>query len=263
MASNWALITGASSGIGLEMARIHAARGGNLVLVARRNDVLAQIKTELMARHPQLQVHCIVQDLGEPDAAMTVWEKTKAMGIRIDLLVNNAGFGDFGYFHRLDAARMTSMINLNILALTQLCRLYLPEMVEHKSGGILNVASTAAFQPGPGMSVYFASKAYVLSFSEGLYEEVKDFGVRISALCPGPTGTQFFDAANMSGTRLTRLMPLPSAKEVAELGYNSVQKGKAVCIHGFANSFLVFLLRFTPRSMVRQLSKKIIGVNAH
>ncbi|MBU3676384.1 MAG: SDR family oxidoreductase [Chitinophagaceae bacterium] len=263
MASNWALITGASSGIGLEMARIHAARGGNLVLVARRSDALEQIKTELSGTYPKIQVNCIVQDLAQADAALMVWEKTKALGIRIDLLVNNAGFGDFGYFHRLDAKRMSSMIHLNILALTELCRYYLPDMVERKSGGILNVASTAAFQPGPGMSVYFATKAYVLSFSEGLYEEVKDFGVRISALCPGPTGTQFFDAANMSGTRLTRLMPMPSAKAVAELGYNSLMSGKAVSIHGMSNRFLVFLLRFTPRSIVRRLSKKIIGVDIH
>lgn len=259
MAKSWALITGATSGIGLALARIHAAKGGHLFLVARREAELLRLQTELKTQYG-VEVNYLVQDLGVPDAALKVWEKTKSMGIRIDLLINNAGFGDFGYFHQADQPRIQSMVNLNVMALTQLCRLYLPDMIEHKSGGVLNIASTAAFQPGPGMSVYFATKSYVLSFTEALHEEVNEFGIRVSALCPGPTSTQFFDAANMSGTRLTRLMPMPGAEEVAQLGYDALTRGKAVQIYGAMNQFLVFLLRFTPRKWVRKLSKKIIGI---
>ena len=192
MAKSWALITGATSGIGLALARIHAAKGGHLFLVARREAELLRLQTELKTQYG-VEVNYLVQDLGVPDAALKVWEKTKSMGIR-------------------------------------------------------------------GMSVYFATKSYVLSFTEALHEEVNEFGIRVSALCPGPTSTQFFDAANMSGTRLTRLMPMPGAEEVAQLGYDALTRGKAVQIYGAMNQFLVFLLRFTPRKWVRKLSKKIIGI---
>lgn len=259
MATSWALITGATSGIGLELVHCHGRAKGNLFLVARRGDVLDTLKQELSTKYG-IVVHTMVSDLSEPDAAIMIWEKTQSMGLHIDLLINNAGFGDYGFFHEMKADRIQQMIQLNIAALTQLCRLYLPNMIEKRSGGILNVASTAAFQPGPGMSVYFATKAYVLNFSEGLYEEVKSYGIRISALCPGPTSTQFFASANMEGSRLTRIMPMPSAAEVAQLGYHSILAGKAVSIYGFMNRTMVFLLRFIPRAWVRKISGKIIGI---
>lgn len=257
MGNNWALITGATSGIGLELAHCHARNKGNLILVARRGDLLETLKQEISKQYG-VEVHTIVHDLSEANAANRIWEKTSSMGVHVDLLINNAGFGDYGLFHTVSPERIEQMIQLNIMALTQLCRLYLPNMIEQGKGGILNVASTAAFQPGPGMSVYFATKAYVLSFSEGLYEEVNKHGIRVSALCPGPTNTAFFDVANMKDSRLTKLMPMPSAKQVAELGYQSVSNGKAVAIYGTMNRFMVFLLRFVPRSWVRKLTGKLI-----
>lgn len=260
MGNNWALITGASSGIGLELAHYHARNKGNLILVARRGDVLETLKQEISKRYG-VEVHTIVHDLSEANAATRIWEKTSSMGVQVDLLINNAGFGDYGLFHTLSAERIEQMIQLNIMTLTQLCRLYLPNMIEQGKGGILNVASTAAFQPGPGMSVYFATKAYVLSFSEGLYEEVKNKGIRVSALCPGPTSTEFFNTANMEGSRLTKLMPMPTASKVAELGYESVTKGKAVAIYGAMNKIMVFSLRFVPRSWVRALTGKLIDAH--
>lgn len=260
MEKKWALITGATSGIGLELAHCHARAKGNLILVARRGDILETLKQSMSVQYG-VEVHTIVQDLAEANAAQRVWEKTSSLGLPVDLLINNAGFGDYGLFHTVSAERVEQMIQLNIMALTQLCRLYLPKMIEKGSGGILNVASTAAFQPGPGMSVYFATKAYVLSFSEGLYEEVKKYGIRVSALCPGPTSTEFFNTANMEGSRLTKLMPMPTASKVAELGYESVTKGKAVAIYGVMNRIMIFSLRFVPRSWARQLTGKLIDAN--
>lgn len=259
MAASLALITGATSGIGLELAHCHARAKGDLFLVARRGDVLETLKHELVSRYG-VTVHTMVQDLSETDAALDIWEKTQSDGLHVDILINNAGFGDYGFFHETDPSRIQQMMQLNITSLTQLCRLYLPNMIAKRSGGILNIASTAAFQPGPGMSVYFATKSYVLNFSEGLYEEVKQYGVLISALCPGPTSTQFFASANMEGTRLTRLMPMPSAAEVAQLGYDSLLKGKPVAIYGAMNRMMVFLLRFVPRAWVRKISSKLVGV---
>ena len=260
MKKNWALITGATSGIGLELAHCHAQAKGNLILVARRGDILETLKQTISTQYG-VEVHTIVQDLTEANAAHRVWEITTSLGLHVDLLINNSGFGDFGLFHTVSAERVEQMIQLNVMALTQLCRLYLPKMIEKGSGGILNVASTAAFQPGPGMSVYFATKAYVLSFSEGLYEEVKKHGIRISALCPGPTSTAFFSSANMEGSRLSTLMPMPSAKEVAQYGYQSLTNNKAVAIYGVMNRIMVFSLRFVPRSWARKLTGKLIGAN--
>jgi short-subunit dehydrogenase len=260
MATSFALITGATSGIGLALAHCHARAKGDLFLVARRGDALETLKQELIARYG-VTVHTMVQDLSETDAALAIWEKTQTENLHIDLLINNAGFGDYGFFHETNPARIQQMIQLNITSLTQLCRLYLPNMIAKRTGGILNIASTAAFQPGPGMSVYFATKSFVLNFSEGLYEEVKAYGVRISALCPGPTSTQFFASANMEGSRLTRLMPMPTAEEVAAMGYTSVLKGKAVSVYGGMNRFMVFLLRFVPRSWARRITSKIIGLH--
>ena len=260
MANTWALITGATSGIGLELAHCHAQTKGNLILVARRGDVLDTLKQSIVSQYG-VEVYTIVQDLSEADAAEQIWNKTTSMGLHVDLLINNAGFGDFGLFHSMPADRLQQMIQLNIVALTQLCRLYLPKMIDKRAGGILNVASTAAFQPGPGMTVYFATKAYVLSFSEGLYEEVKKHGIKVSALCPGPTSTAFFSSANMDGSRLTTLMPMPSAKEVAQYGYRSLTNNKAVAIYGVMNRIMTFSLRFVPRSWARQLTGKLIDAN--
>src|SRR5450759_4294399 len=185
-----ALITGSSSGIGLELARIHAENGGNLVLVARSKNKLDELKEELENKY-NVQVYTIGKDLSLPDSARDVYAELGQQNISVDYLINNAGFGDFGFFAESDWNKQEKMINLNITALAHLTRLFLPDMIKRGDGKILNLASTASFQPGPAMSVYFATKAFVLSFSEAVNNEVRDKGVTVTALCPGSTESGF------------------------------------------------------------------------
>lgn len=250
-----ALITGASSGLGTEFARIHASKGGNLVLVARSKDKMEALKAELQNEY-NVSVYVIAKDLSEQSAPKAIFDELTDKNIRIDYLINNAGFGDFGDFVESDWEKQLQMINLNITALTYLTRLFLPGMVVNKYGRILNVASTAAFQPGPTMSVYFATKAFVLSFSEAIANELDGTGVRVTALCPGATETGFKDAASLDSSNLFKGNGIASAKEVAEFGYKSMKSGKTVVVHGFMNSLMAQSVRFAPRKMVVAIARQ-------
>ena len=251
-----ALITGASNGIGLELAKVHASKGGDLVLVARNVAKLNELKAELEKQY-KVKVYTIGKDLSAPNAALEVYNETKQQNIQIDYLINNAGFGDFGMFVDLDWNKQLQMINLNITTLTHFTHLYLQDMVKRKSGKIMNVASTAAFQSGPTMAVYFATKAYVLSFSEAIDNEVSDKGITVTALCPGATESGFQAAAAMEESALVKGKKLPTSQEVAIYGYGAMLKGKTVAIHGFMNALMANSVRFAPRAIVVKLTRKL------
>jgi short-subunit dehydrogenase len=255
-----ALITGASNGIGLELAKIHASKGDNLVLVARNISKLNQIKTELESQY-KISVHIIGKDLSLPNAPQEVYDELKHKNIVIDYLINNAGFGDYGFFYETKWEKELQMINLNITALTHFTKLFLQDMIKHKSGKIMNVASTAAFQSGPTMAIYYASKAYVLSFSEAIDNEVSDKGVTVTTLCPGPTETGFLEAAALQDSKLFKGKKIAGAKEVAEYGHKAMMQGKTVAIQGFMNRVMANAVRFIPRALavkvVRGIQAKI------
>ena len=253
---NTALITGASNGIGLELAKVHASNGGDLVLLARNKSKLDELKTELEKQF-KISVYTIGKDLSVSNAAQEVYDETTKQNIQIDYLINNAGFGDFGMFVETDWNKELQMINLNITTLTQFTKLYLQDMVKRKSGKIMNVASTAAFQSGPTMAVYYATKAYVLSFSEAVDNEVSEKGVTVTTLCPGATESGFQAAAAMEESNLVKGKKLPTSKEVAEYGYASMMKGKTVAIHGLMNYIMANSVRFTPRALVVKMTRKI------
>ena len=249
-----ALITGASFGIGLELARIFAREDHNLVLVARSADRLRQLASELERAHSTRSL-ILATDLTEPGAAAYVLDQTTRANIAVDILVNNAGFGQYGLFAESDLDVCLRQIQLNVTTLTHLTRLYLPEMIERKSGRILNVASTAAFQPGPLMAVYFATKAYVLHFSEALANEVKGTGVAVTCLCPGATATEFHKRANATGMRLLSMGKM-DARTVAEDGYRALMAGKPLVISGLKNWLTAHAVRFGPRRMVTAIARK-------
>ena len=251
-----ALITGASNGIGLELAKVHASKGGDLVLVARNKAKLDELKSTLENEY-KVKVYTIGKDLSATNAANEVYNETIHQNIQIDYLINNAGFGEFGLFTDTDWNKELQMINLNITTLTAFTKLYLQDMVKRRSGKIMNVASTAAFQSGPTMAVYFATKAYVLSFSEAVNNEVSDKGVTITTLCPGATESGFQATAAMEESRLVKGRKLPSSEEVAQYGYAAMMKGKTVAIHGLMNWILANSVRFTPRSIVVKITRKI------
>lgn len=258
--SKTALITGASSGLGTEFARIHASKGDNLVLVARGKDKMDALKAELEKQYG-ISVYVIAKDLSEENAAKTVFDELQKQNINVDYLINNAGFGDFGFFAECDWEKQLQMINLNVVVLTHLTRLFLPEMIKNKFGKILNVASTASFQPGPTMSVYFASKAFVLSFSEAIANEVKGTGVTVTALCPGATATGFKAAASLDKSNLFKGNGIASSRAVAEFGYKAMMKAKAVVIHGFVNNIMAQSIRFAPRKVVTAIARMKLKAN--
>jgi len=251
-----ALITGASSGIGLELAKIHASKGDNLVLVARSKNKLDESKLELEKVH-DISVYNIEKDLSLPNSAHEVYAEINNQNIQIDYLINNAGFGVFGMFYQTDWNKELDMINLNITTLTQFCKLYLKDMVQRGNGKIMNIASTAAFQPGPTMAIYYATKAFVLHFSEAINNEVKDKGITITAHCPGATESGFFAVAAMEESNLVKGKKLPGSKEVAEDAYKAMMQGKAVAIHGLKNYLLANSVRFSPRALVVKVTRKI------
>lgn len=253
--NNVALITGASSGLGREFARIHAARKGDLVLVARREDRLLQLKAELEQAHG-VQVLVIARDLAVPGAARAVFKELSDKKVDVDILINNAGFGGHGFFHERDWEQDKAMINLNVLALTALTRMFLPAMVERNRGFVLNVASTAAFIPGPLQAVYYASKAYVLSFSQAIANELSDTNVVVSTLCPNFTQTEFIEAGNLAKTRAVKLLFIPSAQTVADYGYRAMLRGKTLAVFGIFNKLAFhLLLRLMPRKLVTAISR--------
>ncbi|HTK58200.1 MAG TPA: SDR family oxidoreductase [Sphingomicrobium sp.] len=245
MAKSVAVITGASAGLGVDFARQLSAQGKQLVLVARRRDRLDALAAELAS------ARAVEMDLSEAGAADRLIADVTAHGEQVDLLVNNAGFGLTGRFAELDGPRQRQMIDLNCGALVELAHAVLPAMIERKQGRILNVASTAAFQPGPGMAVYFATKAFVLSFSEALHEEVKRHGVTVSALCPGPTATEFGEVAGFGPSNLLDKVAADSAS-VVRAGLAGLDNGKAVIIPGLMNKSTAQAHRFFPRSWVRK-----------
>jgi short-subunit dehydrogenase len=250
-----ALITGASGGIGLEFARIHASKGDNVVLVARNKQKLDELKVSF-EREFNINAYPIEKDLSIPGAANEVFNEMLQQNIKVDYLINNAGFGDFGMFAETDWSKQEKMINLNIIALTHLTRLFLPGMISRGQGKILNVASTAAFQPGPTMSVYFATKAFVLSFSEALNNEVNDHGITVTALCPGSTESNFH-AVTMGDPGLVKERVLPSSKSVAQYGYNAMMKGKTIAIPGLKNRFMAKAVGFFPRAFIVKKARKV------
>ena len=249
MTEQVALITGASAGLGVDFARQLSARGRRLVLVARRKDRLDSLAAELG------NARTVEADLCLAGASDRLIADLASHGEHVDLLVNNAGFGLTGRFAKLDAKLQRQMIDLNCGTLVELAHSVLPAMIERKSGAILNVASTAAFQPGPGMAVYFATKAFVLSFSEALHEEVKKDGVMVSALCPGPTATEFGEVAGFKpsgpATKIFVDMAADSAS-VVRAGLEGLERGRAVVIPGVMNKSTAQAHRFLPRSWVRK-----------
>ena len=250
-----ALITGASSGIGYELARVFARNGYDLVLVARSEQQLVQLADELKATYGS-EVVVMKKDLSLSTAPGEIVAELEQRVIAIDALVNNAGVGAFGMFTELDLDTQLRMMQVNMVTLTHLTRLLLPPMLERRSGKILNVASTAAFQPGPLMTVYYATKAYVLSFSEGLVNELQGSGVSVTALCPGPTASGFQKRAVMEDSRLVQ-GGLMSAQAVAEIGYRALMKNQAIVIPGLRNRVMALSVRVTPRAIVRRFVRRI------
>jgi short-subunit dehydrogenase len=245
-----ALVTGASAGLGVEFARRLSKRGHRLVLVARRKERLEELAEELG------NARALALDLSGKDAAAKLLTDIEVHGETVDLLVNNAGFGLIGRFADLDAKRLRQMIDLNVGTLTDLCRAVAPAMIARKCGAILNVASTAAFQPGPKMAVYFATKAFVLSLSEALHEELRPHGIKVSCLCPGPTRTEFGDVAGFGGNGLFDRVAM-NAAQVVETGLEGLDANDAVVIAGWMNKVTAASTRFAPRSVVRKIAGAI------
>ncbi|HEY2747310.1 MAG TPA: SDR family oxidoreductase [Polyangia bacterium] len=247
-----ALVTGASSGIGLDLARRFAAEGYDVALVARSEGKLKEVAAAIEAEH-KVRAHVVTADLAKPDAAAALVGALEARGIDVDVLVNNAGYALYGAFAEIDLADELAMIQVNVVALTHLTKLLVRKMVAKKSGRVLNVASTAAFQPGPLMAVYYATKAYVLSFSEALANELGGTGVTVTALCPGPTKTGFQARAAMEESKLVRGKTIMTSETVAKAAYAGLMKGKTVVIPGFSNKMLATTVRFLPRNTVTRL----------
>lgn len=254
--SRYALITGASSGIGLALAEALARRGRNLILVARQRDALESIACELTQRFG-VEVLFSACDLSEPLQLSGLLQELEQADRQIELLVNNAGIGTAGAFLKQDWSREQQLIEVNILALTRLCHALGQRMLQQGGGQILNVASVASFQPGPWMSNYYASKAFVLSFSEGLREELKEHGIQVSVLCPGPTRSAFFRNAQIKSAKLERSSLMMSCEEVALLTVQALEKNRAIIIPGWRNKLMAYWPRLVPRALVRRLVGKV------
>ena len=256
-----ALITGASRGIGLALAHVFAREQHHLILVARSTDDLQRAQQNLSETYG-INVVVFTHDLTQPDEIQQLFENVQQQNLTVDILVNNAGFGDYGEFASSDWAKLQDMLMLNILGLSQLTHLFLPGMIARGQGKILNLASTAAFQPGPMMAVYFATKAYVLSLSEAIAAEVEDTGVTVTALCPGPTQSNFGKVSNMDQIAVVGNLSsdkFPTAEAVAEYGYQKLTQGKVVAVHGLLNKFLTFTPRIMPRKLIRQGMKSFMA----
>ncbi len=251
------LITGASSGIGKALAYECAEHGENLVLVARNIDALEAIRQSIHTQYPLLTITLIQKDLSQTWAAQDVFDMLQNQKISIQHLINNAWFGDYADFAIADWSKLENMITLNMTSLTHLTKLFLPMMQRGGYGRVMNVASTAAFQPGPGMAVYFATKAYVLSFSEAISEELIGTGVTVTALCPGPTESWFQSVSAMGESPMVKGRKLPTSEEVARYWYQALLSGKVVAIHGCGNWLFAQLNRVAPRWIVRKIVKKL------
>ena len=252
-----ALITGSSGGIGEEFAVQLARRGVNLVLVARRADKLAALRDRLLETHPGLQVDVVAADLAVPGSAAELASKVADLGRRVDVLVNNAGVGLHGDFVGQDVAANAAQVQLNCVTLTELTGIYLPAMTKARHGVVLNVASTASFQPTPGMAVYGATKAYVLSFTEALWKETKGSGVRVLALCPGATDTEFFARTGEEFLTSGR----QTSKQVVDVAMAALDKSTPTVVSGLANTLLATGYRFTPRRVMLEVSQRLLKAN--
>jgi len=241
-----ALVTGASMGIGVDLAECFARDGYDLILAARSEAALKQVAERLSGKYG-IQAIAIAVDLGVPGGGERLAADIAALGLAVDVLVNNAGYGIAGAFEGSDRAEQLGMIDLNDRALVELTHIYWPRMLAQKRGGVLNVASTASFQPGPLMAIYYASKAFVLSFSEALWKEAEGTGVHVSCLCPGPTVSQFRERAGTGKTRLVRNGPAMSSAVVAQMGYDAWKRNRRVMVTGTRNALLATLAPFLPR----------------
>jgi len=250
-----ALITGASTGIGYELAKVFAANGFDVVLLARKHAKLVQVAEELEQQYG-VRAYVLPKDLSLPLAALEIYDWSKSQSLQINVLVNNAGFGAHGDFAQADLQNVLEMIQVNVTSLVHLTKLLLPELLQQPGSKILNVASTAAFQPGPRMAIYYASKAFVLSFSEALAAECAGTGLTVTALCPGPTATEFQDRAGVVGTKLVRAS-LMRADKVALAGYRGMMQGKRVVIPGIVSKLGVMSVRFAPRKAVATIVKAL------
>ncbi|HYU52808.1 MAG TPA: SDR family oxidoreductase [Gemmatimonadaceae bacterium] len=249
-----ALVTGGSGGIGLELAKVLAKNGFDLVLVARKRDSLEAGAGQIEGKY-DVKAHVFAADLRRREAPEAISNFLSNENVPIEVLVNNAGFGLGGEFAETEVRRELEMIQVNIAALTHLTKLFLPAMIRRRSGRILNVASTAAFQPGPLMAVYYATKAYVLSFSEALAEELRHSGVTVTALCPGPTRTDFAETAQTTNSRLFTIFGVADAADVAEYGYAAMMHGRRVAIPGIRNKLVAQANRFAPRSVTAKIAR--------
>ncbi|TDI89970.1 MAG: SDR family oxidoreductase [Candidatus Dadabacteria bacterium] len=255
MAKETVLITGASSGIGMGLAKLFAADGSDLVLVARREDRLNELAEKLKSEHG-IEVHVLPKDLSKKTSPKEIFNHLKKEKIEIDVLVNNAGFGSRGMVSELDTDLQVDMVQVNAAALTHLTSLFLPGIIERGQGGILNVGSLAGFQPGPNLAVYFATKAYVLSFTEALAEEISNPNIKISCFAPGPVKTEFGEKSDLEDSLLFKLS-LMDLEPAVKAGYEGFRKGKTIVIPGLKQQIVPFLNRFTPRLIVRKIAKKL------
>lgn len=251
------LITGASSGIGLEFAKLFAQDGYNLVLVARRKQHLERIANEISKKY-EITVTIIIKDLSSSSSPREIFDELKAKSIHVDILVNNAGAQVYGKFQSTDFEKQLQLIQTNLTSLTHLTHLAITEMLKHGYGKILNVGSTGSFAPGPLNAVYCATKAYVLSFSEAISSDLAGTGISVTVLCPGATKSEFAEKAKLTNTRLFNSFVMTSEK-VAKIGYKALFKGKTVVVAGLYNKLMIFSLRLSPRWMVLKLSKILMS----
>jgi short-subunit dehydrogenase len=250
------MITGGSAGIGYQLATQFAAHGHDLVLVARQQDKLEAAAGKLEGKFG-IRATTVASDLADSDSPQRLFDALISEGIEIDYLVNNAGFGLGGEFSETDIARELDMIQVNIASLVHLTKLFMQPMIKRREGRIMNVASTAAFQPGPLMSIYFATKAFVLSFSQAIDEELRDSGVTVTCLCPGATATEFAGTAGITNSRLFTQIGVADAEDIARYGYSAMMSGKRIAIPGLRNKLMVQVERITPRAVVTRLARKI------
>ena len=252
--SNVALITGASGGIGMELARIHASKGNDLVIVARSENKLLELKIELESEY-KVSVWVIAEDLSQPESAQRIYEQTKKLGLEVSTLINNAGFGGHGLFHQRDLAKDQNMMQVNMVTLTNLTHYFLQDMVRANYGRILNVSSTASFMPGPLQAVYYATKAYVTSFTQAIAEEVNDYNITATALCPGAVATDFVASGNLEGVDIWK--KAKSAESVAAIGYRDMEKGKLVSFNESTLKFMLnWIIPLLPRKTVLKFSRQ-------
>ena len=257
-----ALITGASSGIGLEFAKVFASQGYNLVLVARNRERLDTLAFEIKNKF-QVAVEILVKDLSDPAAAVAIYNDTRSLGQQIDVLVNNAGMGLGGKFTDHCWADELKLLQVNVMAVSNLCHIFGGEMVKRGAGGILNVSSIAAFLPGPLMANYYASKAYVLMLTAGLRNEFKSSGVTVTALCPGPTHTELFLRSGMSSAQAAKAHHSLTAAQVASAGYRALVRDKACVVPGWSNRLLVLATRLLPLSLLAKLARSVNRQHPH